>query len=63
MKKLPLFFLLSFSLIGLVYADNELSPSKEQCIDLFKNQNIINAEDYIDMITDAQNDVYDNRLY
>ena len=63
MKKLLLFFLLSFSLIGLVYADNELSPSKEQCIDLFKNQNIINAEDYIDMITDAQNDVYDNRLY
>ena len=63
MKKLLLFFLLSFSLIGLVNADNELSPSKEQCIDLFKNQNIINAEDYIDMITDAQNDVYDNRLY
>ena len=63
MKKLLLIFLLSFGFISLVYAENELSPSKKQCNDLFKNQNIINAEDYIDMITDAQNDVYDNRLY
>jgi hypothetical protein len=44
-------------------ADSKTNPSNEQCNDLFKNQKIINAKDYIYMITAAQNDVYDNRLY
>ncbi|WP_416686713.1 hypothetical protein ABXT44_07830 [Candidatus Pseudothioglobus sp. Uisw_041] len=39
-KKLLLLFLLSFSLIGIVYADNELRPSKKQCNDLFKTKTL-----------------------
>ena len=64
MKKLLLFFLLSFGFIGLAYADNELSPSKKQCIDLFKNQVVVNnIQHYINLHADANYDVKDNRLY
>jgi len=64
MKKLLLLFLLSFGFISLAYADNELSPSKKQCNDLFKNQVVVNnIQHYINLHADANYDVKDNRLY
>ena len=58
-----LVLIITFFLFNSSIADSKTNPSNEHCNDLFKNQKIINAKDYIYMITAAQNDVYDNRLY